>query len=329
MTAESTPSVDAPVTAPRAPASPAPRGCRRPRRPLATESAGRGGAGHPCCGQGPRRLHQPGAVVARERADKRIRTMVTLGVRAVYAAATACLRGENLALSHPSPDAYRHGSMEARITRARIMTGASLAMVGTFFAFDPRGRFEQLVDATRWWPVAFTILTAAVVLQAIPSRAGRVLLVGFGAAALFGFVDVPDVNLNALANLAPFLATAIGVGLVLSAVKDDRNRYVSVLWSRHVHPRRGALPDTTELVCVVGGLQFDARSATLIEGQTLRVRMFAAEVVLILPREWRCRVTSARLRGVVVRDRGPVPQTGQTLNLEITGRVGLLIVCRM
>ena len=247
---------------------------------------------------------------------------------AVCAAATARLRGKNLALSHPSPDAYWHSSTEARTTRARVVTGASLAMAGTFFAFDSRGRFEQLIDATRWWPVAFTILAAAVVLQAIPSRAGRVLLVGFGATALFGFVGVPDVNLNALVNVMPFLATAIGAGLVLSAVKGDRNRHVSVLWSRHVHARRGVLPDTTELVCVAGGLQFDARSATLTEGQTLRVRMVAAEVVLVLPREWRCRVVSARLRGVVVRDRGPVPQTGQTLNLEITGGVGAFVVCR-
>ena len=250
------------------------------------------------------------------------------GVRAVYAAATACLRGENLVLSHPSPDACWHGSTEARTTRARVVTGASLAVAGTFFAFDPRGRFEQLIDATRWWPVAFIILTAVIVLQAMPSLAGRVLLVGFGAAALFGFVGVPDVDLNALANVAPLLATAIGAGLVLSAVKGDRNRHASVLWSRRVHARRGALPDTTELVCVAGGLQFDARSATLTEGQTLRVRMVAAEVVLVLPREWRCRVMSARLRGVVVRDRGPVPQTGQTLNLEITGGVGVFVVCR-
>lgn len=201
--------------------------------------------------------------------------------------------------------------------------------MGAFFAFDPRGRFEQLIDATRWWPVAFTILTVVVVLQAIPSRAGRVLLVGFGTAALLGFVGVPDVSVNALANVAPFLATATGAALFLTAVKSDRNRHVSVLWSRHIHAGRGVLPDTTELVCVAGGLQFDTRSATLTEDQRLRVWMVAAEVVLVLPREWRCRVTSARLRGVVVRDRDPVPQTGQILNLEITGLVGVFVVRRM
>ena len=214
-------------------------------------------------------------------------------------------------------------------TRPRLAAGVALVAVGSFLWLDPVARLTRLgALGAQSWPALAVALGCLLVLQAVPSRAGRVLVVLFGALAATGLGAVPPVQASMLLGAMPLFAVVFGLLLVARSVPRAAGWSTTVFWSRTVRLRPGPLPPRTVVSCVAGGVRVDARQAVIAGGESVAVRLLIADVILMVPSGWSVQVRSATLAGVAVRDRGTVPTDGPQLLLEVTGLLGTLTVDR-
>ena len=182
--------------------------------------------------------------------------------------------------------------------------------------------------AERAWPFAAALLACLLVLQAVPGRAAKVLVVGLGLLAAMRFGHIPPLDGSTLAALAAPLAAVLGLVLIDRSVPRQVGRSLTILWSRTVLLPAGPPPTRTVVTCAAGSLRVDARRVDIGGGETLAVRLVLSDVVLRIPADWQVLVSSATLAGVSVRDRGAVPVDGPEVLLEVTGLLGSLVVDR-
>jgi hypothetical protein len=207
--------------------------------------------------------------------------------------------------------------------------GLALAIVGAYFALDPNARARLLLHEARGsWRWIALVLAGLLLLQIIDNKPSILLAASLVLLVIAGSTGSSFDLRTFAAKALPLLVSGIGVALVVRG-GGGGERYVSVLWSRRLRAGRGTMQPQMKLVCVAGGMRFDLRSASLVGGERLSVRVFAGEIVVTIPREWRCELIGANLAWSILREEGVLPDSGPTLMLEVAAMAGVLVLRRI
>jgi hypothetical protein len=215
-------------------------------------------------------------------------------------------------------------------TSRAVLAGSLLAMVSGFLLFDPTRRallFYQSFLA--FWPWLLLAVALVGLLQAMEDRAPLIFIGLLLTVAAIGLWGRPSLSWQSAVEAAPWLGVLFGTSLVMRATAGRRWLHLCAIVPRRIRAPREPLPPRTDLTCVAGVMYFDARSALAVDDPQVAINLIAGVTVLLVPREWQCQLVSARLRWTMVREDGPIPQTGPMLALKVSAFVGAFVIRRV